>query len=64
VRPDNARAVAMLTVLRDQLAPLVDDFAFDQVSVDDRRAVARALRQVADVIEPAVVVPGAFLRAD
>lgn len=51
-----ARVAAMLTVLRDQLAPIVDELLFGELSVDDRRVLARALRKVADALEPEPLV--------
>lgn len=50
--PDDARLVAALTVLRDQLAPVVDELTFGELTADDRRVLARALRLVADNLEP------------
>jgi hypothetical protein len=56
VSPEDARLAAALTVLRDQLAPVVDQVLFGELSVDDRRVLARALRRVADTLEPEPVV--------
>ena len=53
---DDVRLVAMLTLLRDELAPVVDEIAFGELSTADRRVLARALRRVADALEPEPVV--------
>ena len=47
---------AMLTLLRDQLGPVVDELVFGELSADDRRILAGALRQVADALEPEPLV--------
>jgi hypothetical protein len=52
----DARLVAMLTLLRDELAPVVDELTFGELSTEDRRALAHALRRVADTLEPDPVV--------
>jgi hypothetical protein len=52
----DARLIAMLTLLRDELAPVVDELTFGELSPEDRRALARALRRVADTLEPDPVV--------
>jgi hypothetical protein len=41
-----------LTVLRDQLAPVVDEIVFGELGGDDRRRLAHALRIVADALCP------------
>jgi hypothetical protein len=51
-----ARVAAMLTLLRDQLAPVVDELLFGELSADDRRVLATALRRVADALEPEPLV--------
>jgi hypothetical protein len=51
-----ARVAAMLTLLRDQLAPVVDELLFGELSADDRRVLAEALRRVADALEPEPLV--------
>jgi hypothetical protein len=51
-----ARVAAMLTLLRDQLAPVVDELLFGELSADDRHVLARALRRVADALEPEPLV--------
>jgi hypothetical protein len=48
--PEDARLVAMLTLLRDELGPVVDEIAFGELSTTDRRVLARALRRVADAL--------------
>ena len=62
--PDDARLVAGLTVLRDQLGPVVDEIAFGELDSEDRRALARALRMVADALAPLVVIDGAVSGRD
>jgi hypothetical protein len=57
----DARLIAMLTLLRDDLAPVVDEIAFGELSSADRRALARALRRVADALEPD---PGVLVQSD
>jgi hypothetical protein len=52
VSPDDQRLVAALTVLRDQLAPVVDEIVFGELGGDDRRRLAHALRIVADALCP------------
>lgn len=52
----DARLVAMLTLLRDKLAPVVDEIIGGELSPADRRALARAMRRVADALEPEPVV--------
>lgn len=47
----DARLVAMLTLLRDQLGLVVDEITFGELSTSDRRDLALALRQVADALE-------------
>lgn len=48
----DARVAAMLTLLRDELAPVVDELVFGELSRADRHMLARALRRVADALEP------------
>jgi hypothetical protein len=52
----DARLVAMLTLLRDELGPVVDELTFGELSTEDRQVLARALRRVADTLEPEPVV--------
>lgn len=62
--PEDARLVAALTMLRDQLAPVVDEIAFGELDTEDRRELARALRTVADALAPLVVIDGAMSERD
>lgn len=49
--PEDARLVAALTILRDQLAPVVDEITFGELDAEDRAELARVLRAVADDLE-------------
>jgi hypothetical protein len=60
--PEDARLVAALTALRDQLGPVVDEIAFGELDSEDRRALARALRTVADALAPLIVIDEAASR--
>jgi hypothetical protein len=50
VTPEDQRLVAALTLLRDQLGPVVNEITFGELDAEDRCALARALRTVADKI--------------
>lgn len=56
--PEDERLVAGLVVLRDQLAPVVDEITFGWLSAEDRVELARALRTVADDLDPPAIVSG------
>ena len=56
--PQDARLVAALTVLRDQLAPVVDELLADELTEQERAELARALRTVAQDLSPIAVVEG------
>lgn len=58
VTPENARLVAALTVLRDQLAPVVDEISFGELDAEDRRELARAFRIVAAALEQVTTLEG------
>jgi hypothetical protein len=51
VTPEDARLVAALTILRDKLAPVVDEIIFGELRPDERRQLAHALRTIADSLE-------------
>jgi hypothetical protein len=51
------RLVAALVLLRDQLAPVVDELLADELSRDDQRQLANALRKVADELDSVVEAP-------
>jgi len=56
MNPHDARLVAALTVLRDQLAPVVDELIGGELDQHDRAELAGALRTVADGLDPVSVV--------
>ncbi|HEU5471116.1 MAG TPA: hypothetical protein VFV67_10720 [Actinophytocola sp.] len=53
--PDR-RLVAALIVLRDHLCPVVDDLLAGRLANPDRRDLARALRTVADDLDPITII--------
>lgn len=50
--PHDARLVAALTVLRDHLAPVVDELLAGQLVEADRAELARVFRTVALALDP------------
>lgn len=50
--PRETRLVAALTVLRDHLAPVVDELLAGQLDAEGRAMVATTLRTIADDLDP------------
>jgi hypothetical protein len=50
------RLVAALVLLRDGLSPVVDQVTAGELESEDRADLARALRTVADQLDPPVVI--------
>lgn len=51
---DDQRLATALILLRDQLAPVVDEITFGELDAEDRRHLSRALHTVADALAPIV----------